>query len=172
LKGSPIEDGCLLDRLTAAEGFPEFLWSALVDKYQTAGQVIFKAAFNAARGVKTKQLEEDGGDEDFKPRSRVSHLTTCGYDVYYEVGLLSEGEFIRLTGLPPKDLKAKVFKFKQEDGEPLTAYLISLRDLEAGAVASIRKMKIWHKYCIEHDEIMLDSNRQLHQDQGNSVSGS
>ena len=92
-----------------------------------------------------------------------------GTELFYEVGVVSESEFLRLVGVPPADLKKKATLLKStEEGGTLKVWFVSLRGLDVGELHAIRKMRVYHKVEVVQDQVLLDHAEQLCEHQAKS----
>ena len=104
-KGIPVGDGCLLCRETAAAAWPDRTWEQTSDLYNSGetGALVFRAGFDASRARLQVLKDLDGNLPPIAPMSTVSHSCQQGFEVYFEVGLVTESEFQRLVGVAAKD---------------------------------------------------------------------
>ena len=85
------------------------------------------------------------------------------------MGILTEMDFTRLVGVPPSDLglqKKFVVLKSHEEGTSLKVWFCSLAGLDYGEVASMRKMKIYHRVEVVQDTVLLDRTANLTDQQG------
>lgn len=104
-----------------------------------------------------------------------------GTIVFYDVGLVSESEVVKLTGYTaqqlkltpcgpedPKDPKSSEL-IRNEEGGRQKLFLISLAGLDCGTLASLRKFRTYSTISLSLDNHIQPFTKQLHASQGNLV---
>lgn len=95
--------------------------------------------------------------------------------MYREVGVLTEAEVSTLTGFTPAQLKLNPADPRQcllsrnENGKSQNLFYISLEGLEFATWAGIRKMKIYSRVGVRHDEFALHHSKQIVEGQGTRI---
>lgn len=127
----------------------------------------YMTLFDLARDIHVGEAEPQ-----FKPPSSVMNVNEIGSVVYTKCGICSESEISKISGFTPQQLKmtpASDILSRTESGHKQKLYVISLDGLEPSVTAGIRKMKIYSKIGVGHDEFALHYSNQIEQDQGARV---
>lgn len=62
--------------------------------------------------------------------------------MFYDVGILTEAEVTKLTGLHPKDLKLTTATVTNEEGSTMTGFCVSLKGVPIEEIWSMRKLRL------------------------------
>ena len=111
--------------------------------------------------------------------SNIKNMTGICETSYFEVGFLSEPEFLRFVGASPATLKAPIEERLAEDGvTTIRGVYIPLRDLPTsmsiGDILSLRKVRFEFHRGLDQHEILLSGvgpgpNKQVHPVQGQAM---
>ena len=156
-----------MDLETLAEAFPGVTQNLAATRYHDKNDKIFKGAFNGARAVKVA-IMSGKPVPTFGPPTSVHHFKSRSQAVFYDVGVASESDLVRLSELSSQAAGRKSIPIELEDasGGSSNAFLIGLRGLPADEIAAMRKIRVKASDKIVIDEKLLESTRQLHQEQG------
>ena len=123
----------------------------------------------------TVKSANDGAFETFKPSSEVSRDFAYSLEVFEEVGLVGESEFLRLTGMTVKEagLKEKEdscsIKINGPDGNPSKLWIIGLKGLPFEEVVGMKRARISYKDVASHRQLYLLPQDQLTANQATYV---
>ena len=171
--GQAYGQGCKGCHDVRVEAFKHLEWAQLVTKLQSKDRSeetkAFQRMFEEARDAK----EQMGISEDtpILPASDCMVVTSCGYQLFQDVGLAREEDIKRWTNKSSKALGIKADRFTTLDfqGERFEALPVSLAGLPPDELAAIPKCRIYQIQAAQHDEMHLDHTKQLIQPQGNTV---
>lgn len=104
------------------------------------------------------------------PPSLVQTTNERGTEVYFEVGLVTASELLKLSkGVAASAVKMKTTAERNEHGEKQDLYLISLAGMGAGDVAAMRKIKVFDRVHLSHGQLLLQPCNQIRLEQGEVV---
>ena len=109
----------------------------------------------------------EGTFETFKPSSEVSRNIAYGIEVFEDVGLVSEAEFFRLSGMTVKEagLKEKEdvysLKWNGPDGTPSKLWVIGLKGLPFEEIVGMKGGRIFYRDVANNSQMFLLPQDQL-----------
>ena len=144
-----------------------YCWPSRLDKDPK-----FKSKF--ARACRLRNGEEDESAADIPRPSNVKDFEENSMEIFVELGLLTEGEFEKLTGqacvnLSGPVLKAEMIELPSQFGMPKKFFLFSSEGLGCDIVHGLRRCRVSCRFGILHEELLLQAARQLIEGQGQAV---
>ncbi|CAE7519439.1 unnamed protein product [Symbiodinium necroappetens] len=132
----------------------------------------FKGKFMKACRVRAGE-EDETGHEIPRP-SDVMDFEETSMEVFVELGLLTEAEFDKLSGLSSVNLtgpilRAEMIELPSQFGLPKKFFLFSLEGLGCDIVHGLRRLRVSCRFGIRHEELLLLAARQLIEGQGRAV---
>ena len=87
--------------------------------------------------------------------------------IFYDVGLLTESEFVDVFDMSPKEIKGyKPISCKNEEGEVRNFYVVTLKGIDPDLILSMRRCRLSHEVSVEQNEFQLLLSEQLTSQQG------
>ena len=166
-KGRPTGDACLNCYNGLLRGWPGVSW--LDSSQRIKDDPAYKEVFQLAVSLFVKYEKQKG---PFHPESFVSRTIKEGVETYFEVAFVSESDLQELTGVAPKQLKLSEYRLDLEQhGQSLKGYFLSLEGLTETQMRTLRKVRIFSKGTITHQEIHVAPEHQLQAEQGKHYYG-
>ena len=173
-KKKPVGNACLNCWETLQEVSPETQVEtaiAMRGSKDPSSQEWFEN-FDQCRQVRLGEIDRPW----FTPKSDVDTTTSYSMQIYHKIGLVTETDLLRLTGLAGKQIKKyNIFPVSLKVDGPhapaMILYPISLKGLPADEIAGILKAKIQHVIQCNHHESVLQAENQLCQEQGPTLFG-
>ena len=166
-KGRPVNDACLDCYNGLLRGWPGVTWADSSERIKN--DEAYKNVFLVAVQLFKKYQKKAG---PFHPEAFVSRTVKEGVETYFEVAFVSESELQELTGVTPKQLKLSEYRLDLEQhGQSLKGYFLSLEGLTETQMRTLRRVKIFSRGTLTHEEVHVTPDSQLQPDQGKDYFG-
>ncbi|CAE7215300.1 unnamed protein product [Symbiodinium sp. CCMP2592] len=131
----------------------------------------FKNKFGRACRLR---LGEEESTVDIPRPSNVTDFEETALEVFVELGVLTEGEYEKLSGhicsnISGPVLRAEMIELPSQLGVPKKFFLISLEGLGCDVVHGLRRCRVSCRFGIRHEELLLQAAKQLIEGQGQAV---